>query len=79
MITFSTDSKLCLKFKFSLHIADINVFSVPSPQFPVGVLIGVVTVLLLLVCVVGFFIWKRNNNGKIKNSIYNIYCVLEYL
>lgn len=67
---FPISNAFSLKFSLHLHVTDINVLSVPPPQFPAGVVIGVVVGVLLLVFVSigGFFAWKRHNNGKYISS-----------
>ncbi|XP_050925477.1 major histocompatibility complex class I-related gene protein isoform X2 [Lates calcarifer] len=47
-----------------LDKAEIRTNRVPPSEFPAAAVIGVVVgLLLLLLCISGLFIWRRNNNG----------------
>ncbi|XP_050925476.1 major histocompatibility complex class I-related gene protein isoform X4 [Lates calcarifer] len=47
-----------------LDQAEIRTNRVPPSEFPAAAVIGVVVgLLLLLLCISGLFIWRRNNNG----------------
>ncbi|XP_056254694.1 major histocompatibility complex class I-related gene protein-like [Seriola aureovittata] len=41
----------------------IRTNEVPPSEFPAAAVIGGVALLLLTLCISGFFIWRRNNNG----------------
>ncbi|XP_022616695.1 major histocompatibility complex class I-related gene protein-like [Seriola dumerili] len=46
-----------------LDKAVIRTNEVPPSEFPAAAVIGGVALLLLTLCISGFFIWRRNNNG----------------